>query len=54
MSEKAQPEAVTPQATEQPTSLDQAPIEALLEELGRLQRFIAAVEAEIIRRTKVK
>jgi len=51
MSDKEkQPEAVTPQQV----TLDQAPIEALLEELVRLQDAISTIKAEIIRRTKVK
>ena len=44
-----QPEPVTPQ---QQVSLQDAPIEALLSELARLQEVIAEIKAEIIRRTK--
>ena len=46
-----QPEPVTPQ---QQVSLQDAPIEALLSELGRLQEVIAEIKAEIIGRTKGK
>ena len=43
-----QPEPVT----QQQVSLQEAPIEALLSELARLQEVIAEIKAEIIRRTK--
>ena len=43
-----QPEPVT----QQQVSLQDAPIEALLSELARLQEVIAEIKAEIIRRTK--
>ena len=52
MSEKAQPEAVTP--TQQQVSLQDAPIEALLAEFARCQMLIVEIQAEIIRRTKGK
>ena len=48
--EKKQPEPLTP--PQQQVSLQDAPIEMLLSELARLQKVIAEVEAEIVRRTK--